>query len=123
MMEKYPRISDITVRTRSTETVCPLLSKDQRDPQLVEAQVRTLVTALPGVMDVKRVTMHYINTSLLCAEVLVKVDNVMSVKAAQGLAKRVQDMIRSKVDEMMQVIIDYIYSFCSSNKCRSGCIF
>ena len=45
VLESLPYVSDVLVRTRSTETVCPLLSRNQRDPASVERDVRAVVRA------------------------------------------------------------------------------
>jgi hypothetical protein len=37
------QVSDVLVRTRFTETLCPLLSKMQRDPIAVEQEIRDLL--------------------------------------------------------------------------------
>ena len=39
----HTKVSDVLVRTRSTQTLCPLLSKMQRDPIAVEREIRKLL--------------------------------------------------------------------------------
>lgn len=41
------QVSDVLVRTRFTETLCPLLSKMQRDPIAVEQEIRNLLGEIP----------------------------------------------------------------------------
>jgi hypothetical protein len=47
-------VSDVLVRTRSTETFCPLLSKMQRDPIKAEIEIRSLIHRFEEVKEVKR---------------------------------------------------------------------
>ena len=39
----YVQVSDVLVRTRFTETLCPVLSKQQRDPIAVEKEIRHIL--------------------------------------------------------------------------------
>ena len=53
------QVSDVLVRTRFTETLCPLLSKMQRDPIAVEQEIRDLLGKFPvGVCVVLCVLWH-----------------------------------------------------------------
>jgi divalent metal cation (Fe/Co/Zn/Cd) transporter len=103
ILESIPYVSDVLVRTRSKETVCPLLSRTQRDPVSVEKEVRKALTGFPEIQDVRRVTVHYVNTAILCTEVVIKVDPTLTITSAQTLARQLDKSIKEKVSDVAQV--------------------
>jgi divalent metal cation (Fe/Co/Zn/Cd) transporter len=50
------------------------------------------------VVEIKRVTVHFKQIALLTAEIVIKVDESMSVKASKDLATRLQDNIKKEID-------------------------
>lgn len=49
-------------------------------------------------VEIKRVTVHFKQIALLTAEILIKVDESMSVKASKELATRLQNNIKKEID-------------------------
>ena len=91
----------------------------QRDPAAVEQDIRQVLSLHDEIKDVKRVTVHYVNTAVLCTEILVRVDshalagmngsknapNQFTVEDMQKLAKKWQQSIKSEILDVMQAEI------------------
>lgn len=119
ILESLPYVSDVLVHTRSTETVCPLLSRNQRDPVSVENDVRSVLKTYDEVREVKKVIVHYVNTAVLCTEILIRVDPTLRVGEVEALAKRIQTSIKKDTD-MMQVEIQLDVSSGSTSEGSSS---
>ena len=99
IMESFPQVMDVMVHTQVTQTVCPLLSATQRSVTQVEREIRqVLSTHDDDVKEVKRVTVHYVDSALLYAEVVIRVDPELSVRDSQAMAKRLQQSILKGAD-------------------------
>jgi divalent metal cation (Fe/Co/Zn/Cd) transporter len=98
IMESFPQVMDVMVHTQATQTVCPLLSATQRSVTQVEKEIRQVLSTHDDVKEVKRVTVHYVDSALLYTEVVIKVDPELSVRDSQAMARRLQQSIVKGAD-------------------------
>lgn len=109
IMENFPgEVLDVLVRTQSAGTVCPLLSKNQRSYSDIEADIRKKINNLEisngldysfhKIKEVKRVTVHYLNSALICIDVLISLDSSLSIDKAKEIAKEIQKQLMNSSD-------------------------
>lgn len=102
IMEEFPEVIDVLARTQSTEIHCPLLAVEQRSLEEIEQSVKDKVNSNSDVEEVKKVTVHYINTTKLWVEVLLTMNNNLPISEARSKAKSIQRVLLEDKD-MVQV--------------------
>lgn len=112
VMEAFPSVLDMAVRTQGTGKICPLLSRNQRSTMDVEADVRNAVEGAFGSDDmfggIKRVTVHYVNSAALCVDVHLNVKTGdYSVQQARRLARQMRlHLLKDKDIIQAEVLLD-----------------
>ena len=85
----------------------------------MEQDIRQVLSLHDEIKEVKRITVHYVNTAVLCTEILVRVDSntlasmcgsknaphQCTVGEMQKLAKKWQQSIKSEILDVMQADI------------------
>eukprot|EP01038_Epipyxis_sp_PR26KG_P005176 gene5176-7203_t len=108
IMDAYPQIIDILVRTQSSNITCPLLSRNQRTSIEIERSIRTLLSNNNENNDIKniqRVTVHYVNTAMISLDLLIEFDSKLTVTEARNKAKDIKKYILEKDKDIYQVDI------------------
>lgn len=99
ILQTFPYVSDVMVRTSAVETYCPLLSKQlkvKRSLNDVETDIRMILNQHSDVKDVTRIKVHHMNSALLSVEGVIRVDPSITVSHAQTVAKLLQNEIKIK---------------------------
>ena len=76
IMAGVPNVLEVSVKTLSTDTICPLLSHQQRSTGDIEADIRACVAGavVDGLRSIDRVNIHYVNSAMISVELLVDVE-------------------------------------------------
>jgi divalent metal cation (Fe/Co/Zn/Cd) transporter len=48
---------------------------------------------MPEILDVKKITVHYVDTAILCIESVIKVDSSINLESAKSLASNIRKKI------------------------------
>ena len=109
LLEQFPnQLLDVLVRTQSVGTLCPLLSRNQRSVSEIERDVRDKLKKYEEkskcLKAIKRITVHYINSSALCVEVLITIDKTATpIERAQKTAQDIRRELVSSIADIVQV--------------------
>lgn len=117
VMESLPQVLDVLVRTQAMDTIqCPLLLGQQRSTADIEADIRQIIAAQytsETVLSVDRVTLHYVSTARVSAEVLLTLSPALSIDAAKEVARdlkrylaQVPDIFQSEIQLSLSGITD-----------------
>lgn len=100
IMESLPQVIDVMVRTQVSDTICPLLSRNQRSNEDIESEVTKTIESqfASAVKSLRRVTVHYVNSAAVCVEVLLTVDPKLSIEQAKQTAKEIKQVLLRNED-------------------------
>jgi cation diffusion facilitator family transporter len=101
ILQAYPRVMEVTLKTRFIEPICPLLSQNLPSAADIEREIRSYLQhpsaqeSYPGLQSIDRVMIHYTNTVEISAEVVIRVDSSLSFADASKLAESFRKKIVS----------------------------
>lgn len=107
ILEVDPNVVDVMVRTQSTSKLCPLLSSQQKSTteveQLIRAELETRISPILSDLEaVKRVSVHFMNSALLCVDIVISARSSLSVANVKTLAQVISADLKSKFPDIVQ---------------------
>ena len=106
---ELPKVLDITVRAKPWEETpnCPLLAEESiSDADNIEAAVRSvLLTELPEIMAINKVTTHFYNNQLTL-DLIIKVPATYSVGDANELAIRAKQLLENETVVRSEIFLE-----------------
>jgi len=100
IIESLPRLIDVNVKTESAVKSCPLLTQRTRTHIDIEREVRNVLNTFPEVSTVRRINVHFVNTSFIKLEIMLKVSpsSISSIPAARRLIDRIEKNVKTNVN-------------------------
>ena len=107
ILEQNSQVVDVVVRTQSSSRVCPLLSHQQRPIADIEREIREHLCSgtnplVPTAESIKKVTVHYLNSALLCVEIVITAASSLNVDHMRDLAKTVVNDLKKANPDIFQ---------------------
>lgn len=100
ILQKMPSVIEVSIKSRFIEPVCPLLSQSIRSLADIEKEIKTHTEHedFKDIQDIDKVTIHYLNTFQISAEVVIKVNSGISFDMAVLIANKLRDKVLSGKD-------------------------
>lgn len=113
VMQSFPgnELMEVSVKTRTTDVLCPLLSGRQRTIEDIEKDVKNIVQEFNVTIDVRKVVVHYINTLELSVEVLITRSAYCTEEPPlelRSFAESFREKILSEVPDIVQAEIHMV---------------